>query len=113
MQARDLTQPLLERVKFLAITATNLDEFYMVRLASLLRKQRAGFDGLSADGLDAQVRVVRGDAETMLDDLAQCWTGDLRPALAEHGIRFSNQPITRRTSRHSCSAISMRWNVRC
>jgi polyphosphate kinase len=90
MQARDLTHPLLERVKFLAITANNLDEFYMVRLAGLLRQQRAGVDRLSPDGLDIddQVRAVRSGAEQMLHDIAECWAAELRPELAEHGIRF-------------------------
>jgi polyphosphate kinase len=89
-QARDRAHPLLERVKFLAIAANNLDEFYMVRLAGLLRHQRAGIDRRSPDGLDIdeQVLAVRGAAETMLDDLGRCWIDDLRPALADRGIHF-------------------------
>src|SRR5438874_4935358 len=49
--AEDDTQPLLERLKFLAIFASNLDEFYMVRIAGLKRRADTGLDVLSADGL--------------------------------------------------------------
>jgi polyphosphate kinase len=49
-QATSDYHPLLERVKFLAIVGSNLDEFYMVRVATLLKKQRAGAEDLSADG---------------------------------------------------------------
>jgi polyphosphate kinase len=53
-QARDTSHPILERVKFLAIAASNLDEFYMVRVASLLRQYRAGVDRVSSSGLDTE-----------------------------------------------------------
>src|SRR5476651_726238 len=82
--------PLLERVKFLAIVASNLDEFFMVRVATLLKKQRAGAEDLSADGLtpSQQITAVRRRAERLMADQAACWTDSLRPALQEHGIRF-------------------------
>ena len=49
-QALDDHHPLLERVKFLAIVSSNLDEFFMVRVATLLKKQRAGIEQKSIDG---------------------------------------------------------------
>src|ERR1043166_8734291 len=52
--AEDESQPLLERAKFLAIFASNLDEFYMVRVAGLKRRDEAGLAGRSADGLSPQ-----------------------------------------------------------
>jgi polyphosphate kinase len=90
MQARDASHPLLERVKFLAIAAANLDEFYMVRVASLLRRCRSGLEHVSADGLDIdrQVKAVRHAADAMLHDIGRLWSEELRPLLADRGIRF-------------------------
>ena len=87
-QAADAAHPLLERVKFLAIVATNLDEFFMIRVAVLLRKLRAGRDDLSPDGRNAlqQLALVRDEARTLLDEQERCWTDELRPRLAERGI---------------------------
>jgi polyphosphate kinase len=48
--AEDPSVPLLERAKFLAIVASNLDEFYMVRVAGLKRQQAAGLNAVAADG---------------------------------------------------------------
>jgi len=90
MQARDESHPLLERVKFLAIAANNLDEFYMVRVASLRRQQKAGIERVSPDGLDIdeQVQVVRHAADAMLHDIGRTWDDQLRPLLAARGVRF-------------------------
>ena len=89
-QANDPAHPLLERVKFLAIVADNLDEFYMVRVATLLKKFRAGVDGTSPDGLNTeqQLLAIRQRAAQMLDDVATCWQELLRPLLESEAIRF-------------------------
>ncbi len=89
-QAYDPAHPLLERVKFLAITADNLDEFFMVRVATLLKKFSAGVDDMSPDGQHAgqQLRTIRQRAAQMLDDVATCWQELLRPLLESEGIRF-------------------------
>ena len=88
-QARDSSQPLLERVKFLAIAANNLDEFHMVGLASLLRQWRSGVDTISPDGLEIEERVetVRHTTGQMLDAFGTCWE-ELQPLLAEHEVHF-------------------------
>ena len=57
-QAQDPSHPLLERVKFLGITATNLDEFFMVRVATLLKKYRAGIEDLSPDGQNTEQQLA-------------------------------------------------------
>jgi polyphosphate kinase len=82
--------PLLERVKFLAIVASNLDEFFMVRVATLLKKQRAGVEAMSVDGLTVaqQLHAVRQRATAMLKEQAACWNERLRPALAARGVRI-------------------------
>jgi polyphosphate kinase len=89
-QAVDDYHPLLERVKFLAIAAANLDEFFMVRVAALAKKHRARIEQLSIDGatVAAQLVAVRQRAAVMMKDIAACWSDRLRPALADQGVRF-------------------------
>ena len=89
-QAQDTTHPLLERVKFLAIVGSNLDEFFMIRVASLLRKQRTNTEDVSTDGMTTgeQIAQVRKQTSEMLSQQAKCWTQDLRPLLADHHIQF-------------------------
>lgn len=90
MQARDPYHPLLERVKFLAITGTNLDEFFMVRVATLLKKYRARMEDVAPDGLNTeeQLGAIMARSRAMLDAQAACWTDELRPMLADAGISF-------------------------
>ena len=90
LQATGTDHPPLERVKFLSIVATNLEEFFMIRVASLLRKSRAGLDDVSPDGLStsAVLKAVRRRAADMLKRQSSCWNDMLRPLLREHGIRL-------------------------
>jgi polyphosphate kinase len=87
-QALDATHPLLERIKFLAIVATNLDEFFMVRVATLLKKYRAGIEDVSPDGLNTeqQLAATRARASEMMASLTGCWREQLRPALVDEGV---------------------------
>jgi polyphosphate kinase len=87
-QAQDSFHPLLERVKFLAITATNLDEFFMVRVATLLKKFRADIDDVSIDGLNTEqeLAAIRQRALEQMDLQSACWSQSLRPLLATEGI---------------------------
>ena len=89
-QATSDEHPLLERVKFLAIVATNLEEFFMIRVAALLRKSRAGLDDVSPDGMTTAevLKAVRRRAADMLRRQAACWNDVLKPGLAAHAIRF-------------------------
>jgi polyphosphate kinase len=89
-QASDTSHPLLERVKFLAISATNLDEFFMVRVATLRKKLRAGIDDTSIDGLstDEELEVIRARAGEQMAEQTRCWQEQLRPQLAAEGIHF-------------------------
>ena len=86
--AEDESQPLLERTKFLAIFASNLDEFYMVRVAGLKRRDETGLMVRSADGLTPREQL--GYISKRNQDLVARQTGafekHLRPQLAEHDI---------------------------
>ena len=86
-QARDAAHPLLERVKFLAITASNLDEFFMIRVSTTLKKLNAGAEEVGPDGLNTeqQLAAMHGRARRMLQDQADVWD-DLRHRLDGAGI---------------------------
>src|SRR6185503_6165536 len=88
-QAADPSHPLLERVKFLGITAGNLDEFFMIRMANALRKVRNGIEERPPDGLSAaaQLAAMREGAYRMLDDQAATWA-QLRLLLERENILF-------------------------
>ncbi len=89
-QAQDSSHPLLERVKFLAITGTNLDEFFMVRVATILKKFRAGIEEVSIDGqtTEQELATIRHRALAQIDEQTACWARSLRPLLAAEGIHF-------------------------
>jgi polyphosphate kinase len=88
--AQDRTAPLLERAKFLAIFASNLDEFFMVRVAGLMRRQDMGLGVRSADGLGTreQLALISQRARELSQEHAQCFLEDVQPALREHGLRL-------------------------
>jgi polyphosphate kinase len=86
--AADTSLPLLERAKFLAIFASNLDEFYMVRVAGLKRRDEMGLSVRSADGLSPreQLRRINERTQQIADRHAHVFLDSVRPALAEEGI---------------------------
>jgi polyphosphate kinase len=88
--AEDPAVPLMERVKFCAIWESNLDEFFMVRVANLHDQIEAGMDARGADGMAPSVQIdsIRQLVIDQRDRLTACFERDLRPALAEHGIRI-------------------------
>jgi polyphosphate kinase len=88
-EARDKNNPLLERVKFLAITASNLDEFVEVRVSSFLQRIEHGSRETGADGLTAEEELAKVTAEMHLfvRDQYKCWNEELLPALARQSIR--------------------------
>src|SRR5829696_1504419 len=87
--AEDPDRPLLERVKFCAIFASNLDEFFMVRVAGVHDQVDAGIEASSADGLSPADLLdrIRDRVRALDARLTSCWRDALMPALAEHGIR--------------------------
>ncbi|WP_408607982.1 RNA degradosome polyphosphate kinase [Actinophytocola xanthii] len=89
--AEDASQPLLERAKFLAIFASNLDEFYMVRVAGLKRRAETGLSVRSADGLTPreQLAFISKRNQELVGQHADAWEKRVRPELAERGIRIA------------------------
>ena len=88
--AEDDELPLLERMKFLAIFASNLDEFYMVRIAGLKRRQSTGLSVRSPDGLPIRDQLAKINARTqdLVHRHANVFDKDVAPRLEEHGIRI-------------------------
>ncbi len=88
--AEDPRRPLLERAKFLAIFASNLDEFYMVRVAGLKRRMQAGLPPRGIDRLPSrqQLAVVAERAAELVARHARCFREEVAKLLAEEGIQF-------------------------
>jgi len=89
--AEDPAAPLLERAKFLAIFAQNLDEFLQVRVSGLQDQMDAGLRTKTPDGLDPveQLRAVRARARDLVARHTEIFVDDVKPALEAVGIRFT------------------------
>jgi polyphosphate kinase len=87
--AEDSSTPLIERVKFCAIYTTNLDEYYMVRVAGLHDQIDAGVENPSQDGRTPTqtIEAIRERVLELGERLSGCFEADLRPALFEQGVR--------------------------
>src|ERR1700686_1192610 len=88
-EARDHANPLLERVKFLAITANNLDEFVEIRVSSFLQRIEHGSREVSPDGLTTveELEHVSAAMQQFVRDQYKCWNDELLPQLAKENIR--------------------------
>ncbi|MBV9439853.1 MAG: RNA degradosome polyphosphate kinase, partial [Candidatus Eremiobacteraeota bacterium] len=89
-EALDERNPLLERLKFIAIYGTNLDEFFMIRVAGLMQQMAAEVHKRSDDGLlpEEQLALVSERLQVSLRRMSDCLRSDLFPALERHGIRI-------------------------
>ncbi|SDB45984.1 RNA degradosome polyphosphate kinase [Bauldia litoralis] len=86
-ESNNLHHPLLERLRFLSISANNLDEFFMVRVAGLIGQQRRGISMISDDGQSLSEQLVHiGEAVSKLANDQQAIWADLRRELADEGI---------------------------
>jgi len=91
-EAQDASNPLLERVKFLAILGSNLDEFFMVRVAGLKKQVDAGVIDRPPDGFSPadQLAAIRRVASQLMIDARECMREQLLPRLNDAGIHLLN-----------------------
>jgi len=103
-EAEDPGNPLLERVKFLSILSSNLDEFFMVRVAVMKQKLASGSVVATADGrspLAEQLETIRDDATHLMERAYRCFREQLLPALEENGIELLQYSSLSRAERSS------------
>jgi polyphosphate kinase len=88
-EAGDLRNPLLERVKFLAISASNLDEFFEVRVGGLLQQLEDGHNSVTPDGLTMmeERELIKDATHEFVQEQYACWNERLLPELTQQGIR--------------------------
>src|SRR5436190_5329994 len=88
-EAQDESNPLLERLKFLSISASNLDEFFEVRVAGLVQQIEDGYTEAGPDGLTLveERDLVSDELHQFVGDQYRCWNEQLRPQLSEKSIR--------------------------
>src|SRR5437773_6072743 len=93
-EALDDTNPLLDRVNFLAIVGSNLNEFFMVRVASLTAQVDAGIPEFGPDRMSpsAQLVAIRREVKHLMDAAHQCVERELIPELTDEGIRINSYP---------------------
>jgi len=91
-EAIDPRTPPLERLKFIAIASSNLDEYFSKRVGGLKRQRAAGMANLTLDGWtpEVQLRLIASTTRRMVAIQSACLHDDILPALAQHGIRILN-----------------------
>ena len=89
-EAEDPSNPLLERVKFLAITGSNLDEYVEIRQAGLMQRIEDGYREQGYDGLrpDESLATLTAEIHTFIEAQYACWNDRLLPELRKNGIRL-------------------------
>ncbi len=106
-EARNTANPLLERLKFLAIFESNLDEFYMVRVSGLIEQFEDGVLTLTPDGLTPaeQLSMIADLAMPLRQQAADLWRHDLRPSLERAGIEIKTWDSLTQSQQQQMSAF--------
>jgi len=93
-QALDPANPILERLKFLCIVSSNLDEFFEVRVAGLKQQRQTQTTETGPDGLSASemLAMISERSRRMVDDQYRCWREEIAPELDRQRIRFHAYP---------------------
>ncbi len=103
-EARDKSIPLFERLKFLSITASNLDEFFMIRVASLKDMVHAGYTKKDLAGMTPreQIEEITREVRSLVDLQYSTYTRSLLPALKQHGLRViqEHEALTKEEARY-------------
>lgn len=94
-EARNSSLPLHERIKFLSIVSSNLDEFFMVRVAGIRQQIQSGVAELPADGMlpGEQLAAIAERAHRMVEEQYAVWSRDLLPLLAANGLNVLNRDV--------------------
>jgi polyphosphate kinase len=102
-EAEDPTQPVLERLKFLAILSDNLDEFFMIRVSGLKETHEASADDLSPDGRTPadQLRDIREFVVSLLAAQTECLKSDVLPELESYGVHLATYDSLSETERET------------
>jgi polyphosphate kinase len=108
-EALDPDVPLLERLKFLAITASNLDEFYMIRVAGLKQQIELGVTDLASDGLAPEeiIEAIRASVCRMNKAMATCFLEDIQPGLEAEDVFLHQYDTLDEQSREWCETYFM------
>lgn len=106
-EAKDPDNPLLERVKFLAIVSSNIDEFFMVRVAGLLKQVVSGSPEIGVDGRSAavQLHLIRQDVRRISEEAHDFFLHELLPLLAGEGIQIVDYASLSEEQRASVNAF--------
>jgi polyphosphate kinase len=106
-EAQDESNPLLERVNFLSIVGSNLDEFFMVRVAGLKRQVESGSSEPAPDGMSPteQLDAIRTEVTNLRGIAARCWQRKLKSALEEAGIIISSYAALSEQQRQRTSSF--------
>ncbi|MGH9693406.1 MAG: RNA degradosome polyphosphate kinase, partial [Bryobacteraceae bacterium] len=91
-EAQDAANPLLERVKFVSILGSNIDEFFMVRVAGLWQQIETRTTEISIDGRSPleQLEMIRHEITGLISEIYRLWREELKPELSRAGIRIVN-----------------------